>query len=214
MGFSLQRDTATIVMRGPFQAKTLNPIWFIQNDLIRPEVLNDAEIQFISPDFSIFRLEWLSIDVKNDILEATARDNTSFELLRDLIIGTLSLLDKVPVRALGINRNMEFQAESAEEWHAFGHKIAPKGPWADFMENPGLLSLQMVSTRIEPIGKIQVLLRNSENLQNGIYISVNSHYDNKEKDIQYIMAILRDYFEKDITLSASLADHLISWKNK
>jgi hypothetical protein len=126
-----------------------------------------------------------------------------------LVLGTFSILDHTPVRALGINRVMHFKMDSREKWHAFGHMIAPKEVWQGVMGQPGLRSLTMEDPRNDPMGLTRVRIEPSQRIDPGIFIEVNNHYEIKDNNIQNMLNILKGSSKEVLLKAESIANYLI-----
>jgi hypothetical protein len=106
-----------------------------------------------------------------------------YEILRDLIVGTFSLLNHTPVTMLGINTQQHFRMHFEDEWNKLGHELAPKEKyWIPVLEKPGMRSLVVQGQRPDKYkGYIQVKVEPSSKIQLGVYISINDHYEVKEE---------------------------------
>ena len=202
-------DGSSIVVLGSFNPAIFHPLWFKTNQLIRPEEADDAKLEVTHPAVSIFSLEWfkLQVDMERFIVETT--DKSNFGPISDLVLGTFSILDHTPVRALGINRVMHFKMDSREKWHAFGHMIAPKEVWQGVMERPGLRSLTMEDPRDDPMGFTRVRIEPSKRIDPGIFIEINNHYEIKDNNIQNILNMLKVSSKEVLLKAESIANYLI-----
>lgn len=166
----------SIVLLGDFSPKIFHPIWFAQAELIGKSEAENAEIEVVHADLASFSLDWLKVQVIQNRFALTTTQESHFEPLRDLAVGTFKLLSHTPIRAMGINRDMHFPMQSVEEWHAFGHRMAPKEHWGA-LEKPGLISLTMQGVRPdESKGYIRVKVEPSTVVHPGIFFSVNDHF--------------------------------------
>jgi hypothetical protein len=78
---------------------------------------------------------------------------------------------------MGINNSMHFRMKTLEDWHAIGHKLAPKDPWNGVISNPGMLRVEMQEPReTGPRGYLRVRVEPSNKCQPGIYINTNEHF--------------------------------------
>jgi len=125
----------------------------------------------------------------------------AFELIRDLALGTFRLLSHTPIFQLGINLEMHFQLRSKEEWHDFGHQLAPKDQfWSDTLKNPGTSYVAIQGERPDGfIGAIKVDVQPSIKVSNGVSFRVNDHYEVDSKgDVigcDYILNVLESEWE-------------------
>ena len=174
----------SIVLLGDFNPKIFQPAWFAHENLIRAPEAEAADIKIINPEIVIFELEWLSVQITRDRCIFGTTQEAYYEIVRDLCLGTFKLLRHTPIQKMGINRDYHFKMNSLEEWHAFGHKVAPKEIWNSILENPGLISLTIEGIREDGLkGYIRVKVEPSKRVHPGIYIQVNDHYETEESSI-------------------------------
>jgi hypothetical protein len=85
------------------------------------------------------------------------------------------LLSHTPITALGINMRHTFRYNNDEDWHALGHRLAPKEPWGNLLNKPGMLMVQMKALRSDDYeGAVNVSVQS--NSPREVIISVNDHY--------------------------------------
>jgi len=202
-------DGSSIVVLGSFNPAIFHPLWFKINQLIRPEEADAAKLEVTHPAISIFSLEWFKLQAETERFIVETTDKANFGPISDLVLGTFSILDHTPVRALGINRVMHFKMDSREKWHAFGHMIAPKEVWQGVMERPGLRSLTMEDPRDDPMGFTRVRIEPSKRIDPGIFIEINNHYEIKDNNIQNILNILKVSSKEVLLKAESIANYLI-----
>lgn len=178
----------SIVLLGQFNPSIFHPIWFSSEKLLRNEEADRAKIEIVHPDVTKFALDWLTVEVLRERFVMQTSQETYDETLRDLVLGTFSILRHTPITKMGINRSAHFLIESEEKWHNAGHKLAPKELWNGILEKPGMLSLTMeesprkdglkgfVRVRVEPSGSVQPW---------GLFIEVNDHivFSDTKKDV-------------------------------
>ena len=136
-------DAPSIVMRGALNPAIFQPAWFAANELIPQVETKEAEVQIISKEVTDFRLKWLHVQVTGDRFLAEVTDSANQSTLRDLVVGTFTLLSHTPIQAMGLNRLMHWRMPSDEKWHSFGHLVTPKDIWRDVLDEPGMLSVTM-----------------------------------------------------------------------
>jgi hypothetical protein len=210
---TLEIDSASIVIVGSFNPAIFHPIWFKANGLIKPEEADKAKLEITTPMISIFGVEWFKLQVETQKFVIQTENETHFELLSDLVMGTFSLLEHTPVVAMGLNRSMHFKMDSEESWHAFGDKIAPKDIWQGVLEEPGLLSLVMQGPKQKPNQKsenhLRVRVESSTRTMPGILIDVNNHFEIKDNDLQKVLNILKESWRDVLINSRKIADQII-----
>jgi hypothetical protein len=169
----------SIVLLGDFNPKIFQPAWFAAQGLIGTLESEEAEanVEIIHPDVTIFRLDWLTLQVTRERFLASTAQEAYVEVLRDLVFGTFTLLRHTPAGVMGINLDMHFRMRSEEEWHAFGDRLAPKEQWKGVLEKPGMRRLDMEGARPDGLrGYIRVRVEPSPRIHPGVYFSVNDHY--------------------------------------
>ena len=89
-----------VVVMGAFNPAIFHPSWFSMNNLIRREEADEAKIEIITPDASIFAADWFALQVIQQKLVLFSSDPTKQAPLRDMAIGILQVLEHTPVEAL------------------------------------------------------------------------------------------------------------------
>lgn len=201
---------ASIVVLGSFNPAIFHPVWFKTHGLIRDEEADTAKLEVTHPEISVFSVDWFRLQVLRERFSIETSDSAHFEPLRDLVLGTFSLLEHTPVSAMGLNRMMHFKMPSEDKWHAFGHLIAPKKVWHGIMKQPGLKSLTMQDSRSDPPGYTQVKVEPSRSVEPGIFVQVNIHYEIEKENVQAMLSILKNSWEMDLISAEGIAKHLMS----
>jgi len=166
-----------IVLVGDLNPKIFQPSWFASHGLLRKTEAEEAEVDVIHSDITIFKLDWLAVKVTRERFDAGTAQEPFFEPLRDLIIGTFSLLEHTPIRMLGINYDAHYVIKDEEEWHRIGHALVPKEVWTNVIEKPGMRKLQVIGPRSDDSkGGLNITVEPSVKVRNGIYFSINDHY--------------------------------------
>src|ERR1700730_664887 len=173
----METEGFSIVALGSFNPTIFQPKWFAAHNLIREEEADAAKIEIIHRDVAIFKTGWVSLQVTQGNITILSQDPTKPLPLRDLAMGTFTLLEHTPLTAFGFNRFGHCKAASEESWHALGHHYAPKESWGAVLKNPGLLKLEMDGKRENCDDRIQVRIESSPAVIMGIMINVNQHHD-------------------------------------
>ena len=100
-----ERQSYAIVVLGDFNPSIFHPLWFSANGLLPEEETSEAEISVIHKAIASFKVGKLQIQVDESRLGLTAFESSQGPILRDLAIGTLSILEHTPLKAVGINRH-------------------------------------------------------------------------------------------------------------
>jgi hypothetical protein len=116
--------------------------------------------------------------VTRDTIQLGTDHVEEFERLRDAVVATLELLPHMPLAAMGINRNANFDVGGADAWHRVGDKLVPKQPWETALLLPGMKSVTLWGVRPDlHSGRIQVTVEPSSLLKLGIFVAHNDHFD-------------------------------------
>lgn len=136
-----------VVLIGAFNPAIFQPAWFEKNDLLPSSETEGASIETISNDIALLTMSWVRIEVIHSRFVARTQDESRFGLLRDLIVGTFTILEHTPVSQLGINWDHQYRVPNEDAWHKVGHTLAPKAPWAPFLTKPGMVWLTINAPR-------------------------------------------------------------------
>lgn len=200
----------SIVLIGDFNPKIFQPAWFSSEELILAGEADAATIEIIHPEVVIFSLEWLRLEVTRERFSASTALEAYDEIVRDLVIGAFNILRHTPLRQMGINRNMLFQMKSEDQWHSVGHGLAPKEPWNDILDSPGMVSLVMQGNqdRDGRKGHTRVTVQPSAKVENGVYVKVNDHFEVKDQKSgigsDEIIDTLNSFWKKSYTRSKKI----------
>ena len=177
------KQIKSIVLVGTFNPTIFQPAWFVGQNLIGETEGINAEINIIHSDVVNFRLEWCNLEVTRERVVVTTTQESAFERIRDLTIGTFRLLAHTPVSMLGINLEMHFRMKSVEDWHSFGHQLAPKEPfWNETLKNPGTLNVSIHGERPDKyFGRIMVDVKPSDKVLHGVSFRINDHFEIEDK---------------------------------
>jgi len=177
---------SSIVLVGNLNPKIFQPAWFASQGLIKEIEAEKADIQIIHSDIVIFTLEWLILEVSKERFVARTAQEPYDEPLRDLVVGTFSLLKHTPINQVGINRSMHFLMENEDKWNEAGYRLASKEPWEGILKRSGLLTLTIEeSERKDGVvyrsdgkrGCTRVRTEPSRKINPGIFIEVNDHFE-------------------------------------
>lgn len=208
-----------------------HPSWFVANDLLKKEDIENAEIEVVSRDFTIFKISnWLKINVEpNRFIAATSEP--PFIRLLDLVVRTFrEVLMHTPVYQLGINRTVHFSVGDEETRNKIGIMLAPQDVWGEWAKDisgekemhGGMISLEMEQPKPSDRenGRIRAQVKPSHLIKNssGIFINVNDHYEITEANAQGgsipIIDILEKQFEVSIKRSEWIIDQIMALKDK
>lgn len=208
-------EGVSVVLVGSFNPAIFHPAWFAREKLIQHEEAERAEVKIVSPQVSVFSIGWLGLEVTLDRFAVRTTQIQHAEPLRDLVLGTFGLLRHTPLAHMGINRQAHFRSTSEEEWHALGHRLAPKEPWAGALEKPGMKQLSMQGQRPDSYrGRITVMVEPSLKTKPGVgvHLEVNDHYDNDvdekggecDRMMEILAAVWQTSFERSWRIMQTL----------
>jgi hypothetical protein len=173
----VHEDLASIVLVGNFNPAIFQPAWLAAKGLIRESEASAAVIEVIHAEIAQYRAGWLHISVTRDRFSASTSDPACQAPLRDLVVGTFQLLEQTPVVRLGLNRSMHVDLVDDQTWHALGHLVAPKEPWAGILEKPGMRALLMEGPRTDGVpGRKFFRVEPSLKHTHAVFVDVNSEY--------------------------------------
>lgn len=210
-------DGLTIVFVGSFNPQIFQPAWFASQNLLKKEEAEGAKIEFINRELVIFSTGWLRIEVIPERVVFATAQAQAFEWLRDLAIGTFRVLPHTPIDMLGINLDTHFRVETEEEWHAIGHRLAPKEIWKDLLKDPGMAGLTMRGRRPdEHKGALNVRVEPSGKIKPGVFINVNDHYELPSLEPSHgtdkILDLLEASWAKSLARSRNIAETIAGLK--
>jgi hypothetical protein len=195
------RYKRSIVLVGDFNPKIFQPAWFASENLIGKQEADNAKVEVIHADVSIFSTDWVRVEVLRGRFLVETTQQLIDKPLRDLVFGAFTLLRHTPLRVMGINTSMEFRVLSEEKWHTAGHRLAPKDIWNGILDNAGTMEVKMRETvrRDGKRGYIDVRFEPSGQVRPGLFLAVNDHYECENKDAvgnsDELLAILSDNWE-------------------
>jgi hypothetical protein len=174
--FELEADKPNIVVVGTFAPAMFQPYWFSSFGLLQQGEAEEAQVKVIHNDVTIFETEWLRLHADQTHFRAAARQAGYEELLRDLVVGTLRLIESTPITAVGLNRELHFRAGDSDIWHAVGHHLAPKAAWAK-MDSPGMLRLDIQGLRPNASSRyVNARVEPSNLVKPGVAFVTNEHF--------------------------------------
>lgn len=202
---------------GSFNPTIFQPAWFGAEKLIQREEAERAEIQVIASEAVVFSVGWLGLEVTHDRMAVHTSQSQYSDPLRDLVLGTFRLLRHTPIKQMGINRLAHFRSANDEDWHNFGHLLAPKEPWTGVLEHPGMRRLSMLGERSDGYsGRILVTIEPSVKVKPGIYFEVNDNYLNDAtgagREADRMMEILDSVWQTSIDRSYGMMTKLLMHK--
>ena len=170
----------SIVLVGSFNPAIIHPSWFARFELLPPSDLEaEQDLKLVTPDFTLFRIGWLRVQVTTDHFELSTVEHDRVPLLRDVVSNIFSLLSHTPVSAVGINRTAHYPT-SEQGWDRIRAALAPADPWKQLATESALSSLTVELSRDgqeDDPGYVRVTVEPSQRIANGVFVSVNDHHD-------------------------------------
>lgn len=216
----LKIEGCSIVALGSFNPAIFQPRWFASMGLLRQEQADDASVQVIHPDVSIFSTDWLTLQASKTRFSVQTDNPTKKWPLRDFASGTFSILEHTPLKAFGLNAYHHYGIESEDQWHAIGHHFAPKDSWNRVLDNPGMRSLCIWGKHESAFNaRLQITIEPSVPLEkdnaHGVSIQINEHRnlpdeDDQAKQMETFLSVLRDRWDGFLTYSDHTCDELLS----
>lgn len=178
-----EQDVHSIVVVGDMNPRIFHPLWFAREGLLTESEAEEADIKLIHPDISAFSANWLEVQVSREKFIISTKMEAYFEPLRDLAIGTFSLLAHTPLKAVGVNfdRHVKARQEKLEE---LTNKFAPKNFWEEKGLNTQFegISVSIDKSTVEhPIRFLKVKIEPSALIESGIFLNFNYHTQLKAK---------------------------------
>lgn len=168
-------DLVSIVLVGNFNPAIFQPAWLAAKGLIRESEATAANIEIIHAEVAQFRAGWLHLVVTTNKFVASTSDPAHHLPLRDLVAGIFDLLDQTPTHRLGLNRSVHVDLGDDDAWHALGHMLAPKEPWMDILEQPGMRAVLMQGVRMDGgAGRTFFRVEPSQKYPHAAFIDVNN----------------------------------------
>lgn len=207
----------SVVMVGSFTPTICQPAWFAAEDLLRKAEADEVKNLVVHDQVTQFSTEWLSLEVTRDRFVARVKSDAYQEHLYDFVRGLIAKLIHTPVQQLGTNIEVRTRFGSTEDWHAFGHFLAPKTPWKmPDLVVPGMRNLTMQFERLNTddhggftvIGVHPVL-----NTSTDVIFRVNDHFDclgnGNSQGGKWALNLLANEFEASIVRGQKFVDQVL-----
>jgi hypothetical protein len=171
-------EEISLVLVGDFNPTIFHPMWFLYEGLIRKNEAEEAIVDVLHQDVSLFRLDWLTVQVLRDRFTATIKVDVFKKHLGDLVLNAFSKLNHTPIRQFGMNATFRARFKSTGDWHGFGHFLLPKSPWNNVLNKPGMMSCNVMGTRHDNRpGYVRIYVDPDISTQRDVLIRINDHFD-------------------------------------
>lgn len=177
----LQIETRGIVFLGDFNPAIFHPFWLASKNLIQEEEAKNAKIDVVMNELSRFQLgEWLSVEVSRNRCEFKTMKSPYFLPMKDLASNVFKILGETPIKAVGINNIYDLSLKDKDNYYKFGDALAPLSNWADVLDSPKLLNIEIVETQEEErqlLKRVNISPTPLELKVNfGVNFNVNNHF--------------------------------------
>ena len=216
---------AAIVFVGDFNPAIFQPAWLAANELITKVEADNADIQVIHPDISMFAVDWARIRVEKNKFSAEVNEQPYIRLQDFLVKTFVEFLPQTPEKQAGVNFSAHIHIPSLEGMEKIGRTLAPIEPWgpmAPLMDkfpigekgHGGLRSLKMQMPREDNdfSGNRFVTVEPSSRIKQGVFVQVNDHYeladDPDRLGCEDILRIVRQVFEPSMQYAENIVDHV------
>lgn len=205
----------SIVLVGDFNPSIFHPSWLAQKELIKETEAENAEVDIISKNASVFGVDSASFEITPSRFQIKSSQEPYFEALRDLAFSIFKILNETPIRSMGINHIYHYQLNE-KTYINVGKNLCPFDRWKGVLEVPRVLKLDMYQhdRNDEFQGSLRVILSPSEKLDKfGFKINVNDHYENTSTSPngEDLIKILSNRWNKSYKQSQEMTENL--WHN-
>lgn len=204
-------EGVALLLRGSFNPSIVQPYWLAYNELIRKAEAENAEVEIVRPELSIFKVGDLKVTVAHDSFQIESTSESS-ELVRDLAIGVFHLLEHTPIQALGFNRGMHFKKNEEDLWSQIEHKFTPTDIWKSLLESPVTSSVLIESKQSKRNSQVYCKVEPSVRVIPGLYIGISELYKGdieQEGNTQRLISAISDSWQGFQHDSRALANTLL-----
>jgi hypothetical protein len=208
-----ESELLSIVVIGEFNPTIFQPAWFGTQELIRQGEADAATVEIVHRDVSIFTTEWLRVQVTRDRLHVQTERESDFDALRDLVVGTLSLLRHTPTRVVGVNHDATIRFQDRDQYDNLGWRLSPRELWDEVLQRPGVALLQEQGERPDKYAgyirvKVEPILDNSMRS----VVGVNDHFilsrNPSAASTDTTIQLLMDEWKPIASRAAQIIDHV------
>ena len=185
------------VLVGNFNPAIFHPQWYGKINLFRENEIKEAKVGLIFPDFCQFVISGIDFRVELSRFQASTDKQENFALLKDVVLGTFSVLDQTPISAMGINFRGHFELNSKNKLDTLVNNYCPSGPWDGLLEKSKLATLiNQGNNPFDKKGYVRIKIEPSTKLENGLFIEINNHFALESKNPQDVINVLNEQWEK------------------
>jgi hypothetical protein len=226
-----QISGGSVVALGHFNPLIFRPEWLKEKEILVGSDYESVALDVEHPEIVSFRIPWGQMQVDRERFSIAATQEPLIRL-HDFFVKCFQALPETPMRALGINREVHFDAGSRQALDHIGDTLAPKQFWHDFVTRDGekvggLRSLVMEQAitkggsreRLDGgLGWIHVKVEPSlRPVPNGAFVHVNDHYElakgDRLSDGRTAAELVTDNWEISIRRAESYIDRIMGLAN-
>jgi hypothetical protein len=207
-------DSVSVVLVGSFNPRIFHPAWFAAENLIAKADADTAEVALMHPAAAAISLGPFELRVFSERFVATSAEALHYLPLRDLIVGTFTILRHTPVRAVGINREMHFRVNGDVSWSTMQKALGRSTPWSDALRAAQTVGIDLRGLRENDLaGHLAVRLEPSAIEEDGVLVRVNDHYavedSEPHKGLRQAVETVEREFATSISRSLQTAKDLL-----
>ena len=171
------RQGASVVLLGSFNPAIFQPMWFSTEELLPKSEAEGADIKFVHPGATAFESGPFGLKALVDRFEVETSQPQHHSALRDLVVGTFSLLRHTPISAVGMNRHLHFPKDAGFSWESVQHSLSPSLQWPVGDGAPDMAAIEFRWERKEGVpGYRHVKIEHSNRESGGTFFRINDHF--------------------------------------
>jgi hypothetical protein len=213
---TLEIDGISVVMVGNLNPAIFHPAWFAAEALIDPTLADSASVRVIHPDAAVFSLDWVDLLVTRDRFQLSTELPDRFNALRDLAMGTFEKLAHTPLWTVGINKDSHYRFPDETSLKRACDALAPIQLWRESLTRPNLKNIVVEADRSDGrLGYIHVKVEPSSEVENGLYVNVNDHFQFNESREERphsaeILELLATEWEKSLGRARRISSDIVA----
>lgn len=203
----------SIVFLGKFNPTIFTPSWFSLEGLIRRDE-GKAELKIAHPEISVFSLDWCTVEVQRDKFKIATTGDHNFPLIRDLAVGTFTLLFHTPISKMGVNFNLHYDFSNKNRLEEYFKRMVNQNALKNINKNALFENLTFsIPSYFTQHGYTRIKIEKSNVASHGVFLDINNHFDldpnsndvnNSEAAIATLSKEWKNIFESTETLYSSI----------
>ncbi len=171
----LEERATTIVLIGRFNPRIFQPMWFDAKGLLS-EADVDPQSLVMTDGFAAFQTELFGLLCAQERCQFTTTATTpSPDVIRDLVLGTFTLLKETPIWECGIN-HVGHIPPSVRRWDDIAAQFGDPQRTFVVLDDQQLQTIEVRAQRDdEREGSRTVQLQPSTHLEGGVWFALNDH---------------------------------------